>query len=141
MIYVGKNENKSLIFLLALNLTWMMDTRSYGILFTFQGLLILLFIFAIFSHYKVRLEDSLTYEVYVFGLRIYRKVISSKQITQIRFIRIGWAKKGAVVVIRKAFNIRLYDVKPISLFVDLQSFAKKNNINIRKTKDYEILEK
>ncbi|KAA0549883.1 hypothetical protein FZW96_00605 [Bacillus sp. BGMRC 2118] len=139
MVYIAKTERIILTFLLALNLTSLLVAKSYES-FTLQALLILLCFFAIFTSYKVSIDDDITYEVYVVGFRIYKKKISPANIKHITFKRVGWTQKGALVVVSGGLNVRLYHFNPKSIDSALQQFANFHHIDIKKTKDYKILE-
>jgi hypothetical protein len=55
--------------------------------------------------------------------------------------RIGWNTKGAIIQVKKGFNIRVVNFTPNNVFFNLIDFANENGISISKTKDYLILEK
>ncbi|TQR19015.1 hypothetical protein [Psychrobacillus vulpis] len=85
-------------------------------------------------------EKHLTYQVFVWIIPIYKKVIHPYQIKQMKFKRFGWATKGAIIQVRKGFNIRLFDFSPTHIFEELVNFSDENDIAFIKTKDYQILE-
>lgn len=46
-------------------------------------------------------EDYLTYEIVIYKITIFKKVVYPNQITKIKFIRTGWANKGAIIKVKK----------------------------------------
>ncbi len=74
-------------------------------------------------------------------MTLYRKVVYTHQITKMKFKRVGWATKAAIIQVEKGLNIRVVNFVPNNVFVDLIDFANKYDISISKTKDYLILEK
>lgn len=141
MVYEAITERKLLIFLLILNLTYIFVSQTNGNLLLVQSFVIFLFLFTIFTRYKVKLGVDLTYEIFVFRFRIYKRTLSSKQITQMKFKRVAWAKKGVVIKVRNGIGIRLFNFYPLTLYRELVQFALTHEIDVVKTKDYEILEK
>jgi hypothetical protein len=141
MVYNARTQRGVLGFLLAISVTsikWI--SLSDGLLFV-QILISVLFLMSIFIQYKFKIDDGfLTYEISFFGFPIYNKVIYPNQIIQIKFKRIGWATKAAIIHVNKGINIRVFNFSPKNVFIDLLDFANKNGISITKTKDYLILE-
>ena len=87
------------------------------------------------------IDDHLVYEILYFNKSILRKNIYPNQIVQIKFIRVGWAKKGAIIKVNKGFNFRLTILQPQTPYDDLIKFSNKYDITVLKTKDYILLEK
>jgi hypothetical protein len=58
-----------------------------------------------------------------------------------KFKRVGWATKVAIIQVEKGLNIRVVNFVPKNVFVVLIDFANKHDISISKTKYYLILEK
>ena len=81
------------------------------------------------------------YQIFFFTVPIYKKVLFPNQIIHIKFKRLGWTKKGAIIQVKKGFNIRIVNFVPKNVLTDLIDFANKNDISITKTKDYLILDK
>ena len=86
-------------------------------------------------------EDCLTYQILFFRWPIYKTRISPNEIIQIRFKRVGWFTKGAIIRVHKGFNIRIVNFNPDNVFKDLLDFASRKGIPYFKAKDYRILEK
>ncbi|WP_404458848.1 hypothetical protein [Oceanobacillus kapialis] len=75
------------------------------------------------------------------GLTLYKKQVTPNQISQIKYKRYGWARKGAVIYTHTGFNIRLVDFTPVKIYEELDDFAIKHHIDQEKSKDYQLLEK
>ncbi|WP_172372268.1 hypothetical protein [Sporosarcina jiandibaonis] len=125
-----------LLFILLLTLnedTWMLYVLVPG------AIVILL---TIFVNFKLKILDSfLTFQICIFSLPLYNRTVSSEQISNMKFKRVGWARKCVVVKNKKAFNFRITNFSPDSLYKDLIDFANKYDVPIYKTKEYTILEK
>jgi hypothetical protein len=104
--------------------------------FTFFALVIIL--------HQVQLtitSDRLDYKIKLFKLTIYRKILTPDNIKKIKFCRIGWSTKNAVVKVRGGFNFGVAYFYSEQLIGELEEFALANHIEIQKTKDYQLLEK
>ncbi|SFL53965.1 hypothetical protein SAMN04487943_102127 [Gracilibacillus orientalis] len=96
----------------------------------------------IFMKFNLKITGgSLTYKILVFSLTIYKREIPHSQILAMKFKRAGWGKKFVIVKNKKAFNFRIIEFYPKSIYIDLIDFANKYGIPISKTKDYLILER
>ena len=58
-----------------------------------------------------------------------------------KFVRVGWLSKGAIIQLEKGFNIRVTHYTPKTVIAELLDFADKEEIPILKTRDFVILEK
>ena len=97
---------------------------------------------AIFMNFKFKIEGgSLTFKILIFTFTAYKKEVNHKQIDSMKFKRIGWGKKCAIVKNNKGFNFRISNFYSAEIYNDLVNFAKEYNIPLSKTKDYLILEK
>ncbi|KPH74529.1 MULTISPECIES: hypothetical protein [Bacillaceae] len=85
--------------------------------------------------------DHLIYEILLFNKPIIQKEIYPDQVNQLKLIRVGWAKKSAIIKVKKGINIRLSVLEPQEAYEHLIGFAEKHDIMIFKTKDYLILER
>lgn len=83
----------------------------------------------------------LLYQILLFNKPIINKEIFPDQVNQLKLIRVGWAKKAAIINVKKGMNIRLSVLEPQEAYKHLIEFAEKHDITIFKTKDYQILEK
>jgi hypothetical protein len=103
---------------------------------------IVFILLSFFIEFRFKIDDGyLVYQLFFLAIPIFNKVVSPNQIIRMKFIRVGWVSKGAIIQVKKGFNIRVIHFSPDNILVDLIEFANKNNIPISKTKDYRILEK
>ncbi|MGM7700725.1 hypothetical protein ACSVDE_03305 [Pseudalkalibacillus sp. Hm43] len=86
-------------------------------------------------------EQNLKFEVLIFKYAIYKKTIKPEQIRKITFKRTSWTRKSAVIHIRQGKNIRLIDFEPKTYCAKLEQFAIAHQIEIQKTKDFQLLER
>ncbi len=107
-----------------------------------QMVLVICIIGSLFIKYIFEIKEGyLTYQIIFFGWPLYKKVIDPNQINGIKFKRVGWASKCAVIQVRKGINIRIFHFAPENVYIDLLDFAYKNDISIAKSKDYLLLER
>lgn len=85
--------------------------------------------------------EHLVYEILIYNKSIVKQRISPEDISQLKFTRVGWAKKAAKINVNKGINVRLAVLEPPKAYDHLIEFAKKHDITIVKTKDYLILER
>lgn len=141
MTYNAKTQRVVLFgyfLLLILLMTLNKETWMLYILIPFAIVILVM----IFVNFKLKIKDSLlTFQISAFSLSLYKKTVSSEQISNMKFKRVGWARKCVVVKKKKAFNFRITNFSPVSLYKDLIGFANKYDVPITKTKDYTILEK
>lgn len=86
-------------------------------------------------------EEDLVYEILIFNKSIVKQRIFPEDIIQMKFTRVGWAKKAAKIKVNKGIDVRLAVLEPPIAYDHLIEFAKKHDITIVKTKDYLILER
>lgn len=86
-------------------------------------------------------NDHLVYEILLFNKPILNKRINPEEIKYLKFIRVGWAKKAAIIKMNKGINIRLALLEPPKAYDHLIEFAETHEVAIVKTKDYLILER
>ena len=139
LIYEAKTQTFLIQLLVALGIVGMISTKGI----TGIDVILIIGILAVSSlHYKFQInEKSLSYQIFLLSIPLYKKEIVPKQITEIKFIRVGWMKKGAIVRTKKGFNIRVIYFNPDSICVDLEHFANENSVTVNKTRDYKILER
>ncbi|MCL6572923.1 MAG: diguanylate cyclase [Bacillus sp. (in: Bacteria)] len=141
MVYNGRTKKRFLGTLFAISVVSNTIFSSEGFLY-FQILLTLLILVTIFIQFKFKIDDGyLTYQILIMKMPIYQKVVYPNQIIALKFKRVGWANKVAIIQVEKGLNIRLVNFVPQNVFVALIDFANKYDISISKTKDYLILEK
>lgn len=97
-------------------------------------LLLISFKFSIYN-------DHLVYEIVIINKSIVSKKIYPEDINYMKFIRVGWAKKAAIIKMNKGINIRLAILEPPKAYDHLIEFAETHEVAIVKTKDYLILER
>lgn len=139
LIYKAKSQSSFLYFLLVLGTARVISTKGLTVI----DIVMIIGILAILClHYKFQIDKkSLRYQIFLLSIPIYKKEIVPEQITEIKFIRVGWAKKSAIVRMKKGFNIRVILFNPNSVCEDLEHFANENNVSVNKTRDYKILER
>ncbi|MGE6489118.1 hypothetical protein [Paenisporosarcina sp. NPDC076898] len=106
--------------------------------------LLVLLVAVVFALIRFRFniqDENLVYEILIFGKPIVKQRIFPEDIIQMKFTRIGWAKKAAKIKVSKGINVRLAVLEPPKAYDHLIEFAKKHDITIIKTKDYLILER
>lgn len=86
-------------------------------------------------------KGHLVYEIVIINKSIVSKRIYPEDINYMKFIRVGWAKKAAIIKVKKGFNIRLAILEPPTAYDHLIEFAETHEVAIVKTKDYLILER
>jgi len=86
-------------------------------------------------------KSHLVYEIVIIKKTIVSKRINPEDINYMKFIRVGWAKKAAIIKVKKGFNIRLAILEPPTAYDHLLEFAETHEVAIVKTKDYLILER
>jgi len=137
LTYSGKMSKKILYAILFIsafilpNLNWFIKLPI-----TFAALVIIL--------HQVQLTitlDQLEYKIKLFKFTIYRKLLTPDKIKKIKFGRIGWTTKNAVVKVRGGFNFGVAYFYSEQLIRELEEFALANHIEIQKTRDYQLLEK
>lgn len=139
MIYKAKPQSFFLKFLLVLGGIRVTDTKELTIL---NVMIVIAIVVALCIHYQFQIDHKrLTYQIFLLTIPIYKKEVVPEQITEIKFIRVDWAKKGAIVRMKKGLNIRIILFNPNSVYEDLKHFANENDVLVNKTRDYKILEK
>ena len=146
MEYNARTQRGVLGFLLVITvasaLRYFIGDIVFDLIFYLQILLALFLLLSIFIRFIFVIDDGyLTFQTLFFSIPIFKKVLFPNQINQIKFKRIGWATKCAIIQVKKGFNVRIVNFTPSNVFVDLIDFANEKGISISKTKDYLILEK
>ncbi|CAM4040748.1 hypothetical protein [Mesobacillus thioparans] len=86
-------------------------------------------------------SNKLEYNINLFKLTIYRRTLTRFDIKAIKFGRIGWSTKNAVIKVYGGFNIGVAHFYSEQLIDELEEFALANHIEVQKTSDYLLLEK
>jgi len=114
----------------------------FDLIFYLKILLALFLLLSIFIRFIFVIDDGyLIFQTLFFSIPIFKKVLFPNQINQIKFKRVGWANKCAIIQVNKGFDVQIINFKPSNVFIDLNDFAIEKGISISKTKDYLILEK
>ncbi|OEH92346.1 hypothetical protein [Bacillus solimangrovi] len=142
MVYNAKTQRGVICFLLFLTVIQIAMNHSSVDLLVIQFILLIYLIVVFFINFKFEINgNSLTYEMLFMTLPIYKKVVHADQITQIKFKRLDWANRGAIIQTKKGLNIRIINFLPKNVYEDLNEFSDKFQITLSKTKDFQILEK
>ena len=142
MIYSAKTQRVvQLLFLISA--VWAMFTNTdYPTMYYFLIPFSVFILATFFMNFKFKIvEGSLAFQILIFTFTVYKKEVNYKQIDSIKFKRIGWGKKCAIVKNNKGFNFRISNFYPAEIYNDLIEFADEQNIPISKTKDYLNLER
>ncbi|WP_082233055.1 hypothetical protein [Halobacillus massiliensis] len=114
---------------------------EFGWLMTILLLLpLLVLLSAIQSTFLIN-RDYLVHQTFLFKWPILRRTVYPEQVQSIKFVRIGWAQKAAVIKMKNSRNIRLGVLARTEGYDHLVRFGEGNNINVIKTKDYLTLER
>lgn len=106
--------------------------------------LVVLLVAVVFALIQFRLninDENLVYEILIFNKSIVKQRILPEDVNELKFTRVGWAKKAAIIKVNKGINVRLAVLEPPEAYDHLMEFAMKHDITIVKTKDYLILER
>jgi hypothetical protein len=142
MVYRAKTQRGILGFFLIITATSILIKDFSNAWIYFQIGVIVFILLSFFIEFRLKIDNGyLVYQLFFLTIPIFKKVVSPNEIIRMKFIRVGWMSKGAIIQVKKGFNIRVIHFYPDNLLVDLIDFANKNNIYITKTKDYRILEK
>ncbi|WP_226677801.1 hypothetical protein [Mesobacillus jeotgali] len=108
----------------------------------FQLLIPIALVLIIYLRFHLTLTShQFEYKITISNITIYRKIFTSENIKKIKFRRIGWTTKNAVVKVRGGFNFSVAYFNSEQLIRELEEFALANHIEIQKTRDYQLLEK
>ncbi|MFS0673509.1 hypothetical protein [Ornithinibacillus sp. 179-J 7C1 HS] len=144
MTFTAKTQRGLLLFLFVMMLLLLAMTFSSGIIY-YQIYLITIIVFillCLFIQFKIKIiESSITFEIFLFRMRVYRKKLQPEQIIGIKFKRIGWNKKCVIVQSAEGFNLRIMNFHPETIYDEIFAYADKYGIAVVKTKDYLILER
>jgi|GEM_PF-4359829 len=138
MVHQGKVQRWLLvIMLLAVNLPpLLLSSLPAGFALYFQIFVSALLVLALFIRVLVKVRDSnIIYRVELGSLPLYYKTVYTGEIRRMEFKRSNWASKVAVVRVRKGIDLR-FALFGDGLFEDLSQFAKRNDVELRKSKDY-----
>lgn len=143
MVHQGKVQRWLLaIMLLAINLPpLLLGSFPNGFALYFQLFVSALIVLALFIEARVKVRNgNISYRVELWGLPLYYKTVYAEEIKRIEFKRSNWSSKVAVVRVKKGIDLR-FALFGNGLFGDLSQFAIQNNLELRKSKDYQTIEK
>ncbi len=141
MFYHAKTERVVQLLFLMLIVSLILTNWEYTVMLYFLILFLLFIIATLFITFTFKITDgSITYQILLFSLIIYRKEVTYNKILAMKFKRVGWGRKCVIVQYNKHRHFRIMNFYPEQIYTDLQDFADKHNIPIDKTKDYLILE-
>lgn len=141
MTFRAKTQSTVLFVLLLLFILLMTLNKATGLLYILIPATVIILV-TMFINFKFEiLADHLIFEVCILSLSIYSRTVSSQDINEMKFTRVGWSRKCVVVKNRKGFNFKLSNFSPETLHNELIVFANKYDIPISKSKDYKRLEK
>ncbi|WP_078380787.1 hypothetical protein [Sutcliffiella halmapala] len=141
MLYVARTQRGVLGFYLGITLLPIIINNFSNGIFV-RILFILLILLAYLIQFKLKIEDGfITYQILLLTISIYQKKVSPNQIIEMKFKRVGWFKKGAIIQIKKGFNMRVVNFSPDDVLEELIKFANANDILITKNEGYMALEK
>ncbi|WP_047985329.1 hypothetical protein [Ornithinibacillus californiensis] len=142
MVYHAKTQRLVLLVLFILTVGFMFPNWDEPETFYFLIPFSIYIITIIFMQFNFKIADeALTFHVLIFSLTIYRKEVHYNEICGIKFKRVGWGKKCAIVQNKNGFNFRIINFNSEKIFEDLIEFSKLHQVPISKTSDYFILEK
>ncbi|MBA2175997.1 hypothetical protein H0266_13960 [Halobacillus locisalis] len=67
--------------------------------------------------------------------------VQPEEIPRVKFFRVSWKEKAAVVKRKSGMNIRLVVFKSPEAYDALQKFCEEHSVEVVKTRDYLIMEK
>ena len=143
MVHQGKVQRWLLaIMLLAVNLPpLLLGSFPNGFALYFQLFVSALIVLALFIEARVKVRNgNISYRVELWGLPLYYKTVYAEEIKRIEFKRSNWSSKVAVVRVKKGIDLR-FALFGNGLFGDSSQFAIQNNLELRKSKDYQTIEK
>ncbi|MCJ0930472.1 hypothetical protein MST22_04825 [Virgibacillus halodenitrificans] len=142
MEYKLDNQRLRMLIIVFLVISWniVADYYDFSYLLLLAFLLLAVVLGSFHFHFKIN-EDQLIYKVSFMKIRVLEKHIYPHQIERLKFIRVNWATKAAIIKVNKGLNIRLAVLEPKTAYDHLLTFAKENQVAVEKTKDYSILER
>ncbi|SES64553.1 hypothetical protein SAMN05216389_101228 [Oceanobacillus limi] len=141
MVYNVKMPGAFLVNLILFVVLWnIFDTFSSHLVIFLSAMIIAILLGSIRRRCAIY-ENQFVHEILFNKKVILKRIIDPQQMKQLKFIRVGWAKKGVKIKVEKAFPIKLEEMEPDNGYEHLMEFAKENGVSIDKTRDYSILER
>ncbi len=105
-------------------------------IFIFRLALIIFIFCALFVRYQFSIEKKkLVYQILLFSKPMYKRILEPNEISEIRFKRVGWGAKAAIVKAKQGVNWRIINFEPVQVYMELANFAKENRVKVN---DYEV---
>ena len=141
-MYKTTTQKQLLIYLLGIDLLLFFGIWGDPILMILTILTALICVLMLFVKYEFEInEQTLLYRIQLFNYTIYVKRANAKDVQMIHFKRVSWNTRIAIVKLFKGWNMRIALFNSVDVFIELERYTERNNIVIKKTKDYKILEK
>ncbi|MFC3041502.1 hypothetical protein ACFOGI_14735 [Virgibacillus xinjiangensis] len=124
-------------YLLTIGMLISVQLSSYAVLCYIPFCLVVLSL-----KWRIWMEgESVHVRALLFGQRVYRKMYRSDEVVEMKFLRTGWTRKAATIKVKDGWRVKIENHQPAGIFRELDDFAVRNRIPIRKTKDYHLLER
>jgi hypothetical protein len=141
-LYYAKAPRRVLGSLLFLTLTLIRVDDFPQLLQVLQLVVAFIIGMTLLAEYKVEIKEGFfTYQIQLFNITLYKKVVHHHEIKRMKFKRIGWAQKCVMIKNEKGFPIKIANFNPNNIYPDLIDFATVYDIPITKSKDYLMLER
>ena len=138
MTYIGR-ENKKLL-LPSLGLLFVALSADSPVYLAAQAIFVVLFLFSMCIAYTLQIkEDGISYRVMFFAFPLYKREVSRKEITGMKFARYGFSQKGAVIRTKSCLGLRIINFTPDDVYQELMDYADENEIEVVRTRDFEML--
>lgn len=138
MTYTGKGSKDIFLYVMIMMSVFILPNLSWMIRVSIS---LAMLVIALHQIQLTIASDHLEYKIKLFKFTIYRKLLTPDHIKKIKFGRIGWSTKNAVVKVKRGFNFSAAYFYSDQLINELEEFAHSNHIEIQKTRDYLLLEK
>ncbi|RLL48463.1 hypothetical protein D8M04_04160 [Oceanobacillus piezotolerans] len=108
MEYNINSQRQSIFITIFIVLLWNVLADYYGQSLSLFLFVLLIAIWLASFRFKFTIHrEHLIYQILLFNKPIIKKNIYPDQINQLKLIRVGWAKKAAIIKMKKGINIRL----------------------------------
>lgn len=124
-------------------IVWFIIRDYFEVAFLYGILAVIIWItLLLFTRFTFKInDDHLVYQIIFLKKLIVNREIYPNQVDQLKFFRVGWANKAAIIKTNKGLNVRLAILRPHKAYDHLLDFCDKHEITVHKTKDYFILER
>lgn len=132
MKYTATSQRRQIVLFLIIGIGVAFANNNGPILFSVALLLfnILCFI-SLFLKYELTLnQNTIHYQITIWGKQIYRSSVQEKDITFIRFKRVGWASEGAIIYLKRGIPIRIIRFSPDNVLENLKKYSFNHNLTV-----------